>query len=59
MPSNTRAARRDDVNFLVSYSGAMAQSPADGGTSDMAPGDLETARLFGQRVAQIVARFKR
>ena len=59
MPSNTRAARRDDVNYLVSYSGAMAQSPADGGTSDMSPGDLETARLFGQRVAQIASRFRR
>jgi NAD(P)H dehydrogenase (quinone) len=59
MPSNTRAARRDDVNYLVSYSGAMAQSPADGGTSDMSPGDLETARLFGQRVAEVASRFKR
>lgn len=59
MPSNTRAARRDDVNYLVSYSGAMAQSPSDGGTGDMAPGDLETARLFGERVAEIASRFKR
>ena len=59
MPSNTRAARRDDVNYLVSYSGAMAQSPADGGVNDMSPGDLETARLFGQRVAEIASRFRR
>ena len=59
MPSNTRAARRDDVNYLVSYSGAMAQSPADGGTNDMSAGDLETARLFGQRVAEIASRFRR
>lgn len=58
MPSNTRAARRDDVNYLVSYSGAMAQSPSDGGTNDMSAGDLETARLFGERVARIAARFK-
>lgn len=59
MPSNTRAARREDVNYLVSYSGAMAQSPADGGVNDMSSGDLETARLFGQRVAEIAARFRR
>jgi len=59
MPSNTKAARRDNVNFLVSYSGAMAQSPSDGGTNDMARGDLETARLFGARVAQIAARLQR
>ena len=58
MPSQTKAAKRDDVNFLVSYSGAIAQSPSDGGPRDMAAGDLETARLFGQRVAEIAARFK-
>jgi NAD(P)H dehydrogenase (quinone) len=58
MPANTLAAKRDDVNFLTSYSGAMAQSPADGGVADMAPGDLETARLFGERVAAIAARLK-
>jgi multimeric flavodoxin WrbA len=59
MPSNTRAAKRDDVNYLVSYSGAMATSPADAGADAMAAGDLETARLFGERVADIAARFRR
>jgi NAD(P)H dehydrogenase (quinone) len=58
MPSNTRGARRDDSNYLVSYSGAMAQSPADAGADAMSPGDLETARLFGERVAAITARFQ-
>ena len=59
MPSNTKAARRDDVNYLVSYSGAVAQSPVDAGADAMSPGDLETARLFGERVAAITARFTR
>lgn len=58
MPSNTRDAGRDDVNFLTSYSGAVAQAPSDGGAGDMSPGDLETARLFGERVAAVAARFK-
>ncbi len=58
MPSNTLASKRDDVNYLVSYSGAIAQSPADGGASDMARGDLETAKLFGKRVADIASRLK-
>ncbi len=58
MPSNTRAAKRDDVNYLVSYSGAIAQSPSDSGAAEMSPGDLETARLFGQRVAAVAARFR-
>lgn len=58
MPANTKAGRRDDVNYLVSYSGAIAQSPSDGGAADMSAGDLETARLFGQRVATVAARLK-
>jgi len=59
MPSNTRAAQRDDVNYLVSYSGAMSQSPSDAGADAMAAGDLETARLFGERIAQVTGRFQR
>ncbi len=58
MPSNTKGAQRNDVNYLVSYSGAIAQSPSDAGAQDMLPGDLETARLFGERVAAVTARFK-
>ncbi len=57
MPSNTKAAQRNDVNYLVSYSGAIAQSPSDAGANEMLPGDLETARLYGQRVAATAARF--
>lgn len=58
MPSNTKGAQRNDVNYLVSYSGAIAQSPSDAGAADMLPGDLETARLFGERVASVAAKFK-
>ena len=59
MPSNLKSSKRDDVNYIVSYSGAMAQSPADAGADAMSPGDLETARVFGERVAAITARFQR
>lgn len=58
MPSNAKAAQRNDVNYVGSFSGAMAQSPSDAGPDEMLPGDLETARLFGQRVAATVARLK-
>jgi NAD(P)H dehydrogenase (quinone) len=58
MPSNTKGAKRDDVNYLVSYSGAIAQSPSDAGADAMSAGDLETARIFGKRVADVAARFK-
>lgn len=56
MPANTKAAKRNDLNYLVSYSGAIAQSPSDGGANDMAEGDLATARAFGERMARVAAR---
>jgi multimeric flavodoxin WrbA len=56
MPSNTKAAQRNDVNYVGSSSGAMAQSPSDSSPDEMLPGDLETARQFGQRVAKVTAR---
>ena len=58
MPSNTKGATRKDVNNLVSYSGAMAQSPSDSGADEMHSGDLETARLFGKRIADIAVKFR-
>lgn len=58
MPSNLKSSQRNDVNYLVSYGGAMAQSPADGSVGDMSAGDLETARLLGERVAAVAARLK-
>jgi multimeric flavodoxin WrbA len=57
MPSNKKSAERNDVNFLASFSGAMAQSPSDSSPDEMLPGDLETAKLFGQRVAETAAKF--
>ena len=59
LPSNSKAAQRNDINFVGSSSGAMAQSPSDSSPDEMLPGDLETARLFGQRVAEVTARMKR
>lgn len=56
MPSNTKAAKRNDLNYVGSFSGAMAQTPSDAGVEEMLPGDLETARQFGARVAHMAAR---
>ena len=55
MPPNSKAASRDDINYLGSFGGLMAQSPSDAGTEE-APttGDIETAKAFGVRVAKIV-----
>ena len=52
MPSNSKAANRNDINWLGGFSGALAQSPADSSPDEgPLPGDLETARQFGKRVA--------
>ena len=58
MPSNSKAAKRDDVNYMGSFSGAMAQSPSDAGAAEMFVGDLDTAKAFGKRVAATTASFK-
>jgi len=58
MPSNAKSAQRNDINYVGSSAGAMASTPSDAGANEMLPGDLETARLFGQRVATTLGRFK-
>lgn len=56
MPSAKKSADRNDVNWLGSFAGALAQSPADASVEEMLSGDLETARLFAVRVAEMAAR---
>ena len=58
MPANSKAASRNDINYVGSFAGAMAQSPSDSGPDEMLTGDLETARQFGKRVADTAAKFK-
>lgn len=57
LPSNAKAHGPADVNWTAGFAGALAISPSDA-SPDEAPraGDLETARLLGQRVATFAAR---
>ena len=58
MPSNTKAATRNDLNFVGGFTGLLAQSPADASPDEAPPaGDLETAKVFGARVAEVTARW--
>ena len=57
LPANKKASQRNDVNYVGSFCGAMSTSPADASPDEMSPGDLETARLFGVRVAEITQQF--
>jgi multimeric flavodoxin WrbA len=56
MPSNSKAATRDDLNYVASFSGLMTTTPSDASADEMVAGDLATAKAFGQRVAQATAR---
>ena len=55
MPSNSKASTRNDPNWLGSFAGLMAQSPADSSPDDgPLPGDLTTAQNFGARIAAVL-----
>jgi NAD(P)H dehydrogenase (quinone) len=55
MPSNTKAATRESLNYVGGFTGALAQSPADASPAEMIQGDLDTAAAFGERFANFVA----
>ena len=53
LPSNQKASGRNDVNFLGGSIGVLATSPSDSSPDEgPLPGDLETARLYGVRLAE-------
>lgn len=57
MPANKKENTRNDVNYLAGFTGALAQSPSDASPDEgPLPGDLETARIFGKRVAEYTKR---
>ena len=58
LPSNTLAATRNDVNNLGGSVGLLTQSPSDQGADEIPAGDLETAKRYGQRVAEIATRLR-
>jgi multimeric flavodoxin WrbA len=57
MPSNSKAATRDDINYVGSFGGLMTATPSDASPDEMVPGDIATAKQFGQRIAAAVERF--
>lgn len=58
MLDGTKVASIDDINRVGSYSGLMTQANQKSGPDIMPPaGDLETARRFGKRVAELTSKF--
>jgi len=57
MPSNSKAATRNDLNYVASSAGLMTSTPSDASTDEMVAGDIATAKAFGERLAATVAKF--
>jgi len=53
--ANAKASTRDDLNNLGGYSGLITATPSDASVDEMVPGDITTAKAFGQRVAEAAA----
>jgi len=58
MPSNSKAATRDDINDVASFVGLMTATRSDASAEAMVPRDIATAENFGARIAEATAKFK-
>ena len=56
MPANSKAATRNDINYVASFSGLMTTTPSDASVDEMVPGDIATAIAFGKRLAEVTKR---
>ncbi|MFW1859507.1 flavodoxin family protein [Acinetobacter defluvii] len=57
LPSNTKAATSNDINYMGSFAGAMVQSPADASVDEIPQGGLDTVRAYAKRIQTITDRF--
>ena len=57
MPANSKAATRADINNLASSAGLMTATPSDASTDEMVPGDIATAKAFGERIKTVAERW--
>lgn len=57
LPSASKlSSTREDINNLGGSIGLLVQSPADAGSDKIPSGDLKTAEVFGQRIADLTAK---
>jgi NAD(P)H dehydrogenase (quinone) len=55
---NAKQNTRADINNLGGYTGLITTTPSDASPDEMVPGDLATAKVFGQRVVEVLDLFK-
>ena len=58
LPANSKAATHADINHLGGSGGLLVRSPSDASVEEIPQGDLETAKRYGQRVADVARRLK-
>lgn len=58
LPANTKAATHADVNHLGGSVGLLVRSPSDASVDEIPQGDLDTAKQYGKRVADVAARLR-
>ena len=58
LPANTKAATHSDVNHLGGSVGLFVRSPSDASVEEIPSGDLETAKRYGQRVAEVSGKLR-
>jgi len=54
---NAKKHTRDDLNNLGGYAGLMTATPSDASPDEMVPGDIATAKVFGERLKAAVGKF--
>lgn len=57
-PSNSKAATRNDINNLGGSVGLLVQSPSDASVEEIPQGDLDTAKAYGKRIADVTAKLR-
>lgn len=58
LPSNKKDASRNDINNLGGSVGLLIQSPSDASVDEIPQGDLDTAKAYGKRIADLTAKIK-
>ncbi|WP_374531681.1 flavodoxin family protein [Acinetobacter sp.] len=57
LPANSKSATREDVNNSGGSVGLLVQTPSDASVEEIPSGDLDTAKVYAQRIASITKKF--
>lgn len=58
LPSNTKASTANDSNHLGGSVGLLVRSPSDASVDEIPQGDLDTAKAYGGRVAEVTRKLR-